>query len=119
MKTNSILCVCSKLAVNPFLRSLYILSELPVEFLSPLGDYKVMETESVTLECEMSKPDKKAVWLKNGKVLEPSDRVVLRVDGTKHYLTITNSVLDDEAKYTIKVDEAESNGRLIVEGTVK
>ena len=97
---------------------MFAISELPAEFLSPLGDYKVMEKESVTLECEVSKPDKKASWFKNGQALEPSDRVVMRVEGTKHYLTINNSVLDDEAKYTIKVDEAESTGRLIVEGNV-
>jgi hypothetical protein len=82
----------------------------------PLGDYTVMEKQSITLECEVSKPNKQATWLKNGKPLESSDRIVSRVEGTKHYLTINNSVLDDEDKYTIKVDEAESTGKLTVEG---
>ena len=88
-----------------------------MEFLSPLGDYKVMEKETITLECEISKPDKPATWLKNGQPLEASDRIEVRVEGTKHFLTIKDSVLDDEAKYTIKIEDKESTGRLTVEGT--
>ena len=102
---------------NQWLLIIYLfIAELPVEFISPLGDYRVMEKSSITLECEVSKPNKTASWLKNGEVMEPSDRIVMRVEGTKHYLTINDSVLDDEDKYTIRVDEAESTGKLTVDG---
>ena len=92
------------------------LTELPVEFITPLGDHTVVEKQSITLECEVSKPDRQATWMRAGTVLEPSDRIEIRVEGTKHFLTIKNCTLEDEAMYTIKVEEAESTGKLLVEG---
>ena len=91
-------------------------AELPVEFMTPLPDKSVVEKESFTLECEVSKPNKPATWSKDGKPLEPSDRVQMFVDGTKHTLIVNNSILDDEAKYTITVEEAESTGNVTVQG---
>ena len=91
-------------------------AELPVEFITPLGDHTVVEKQTITLECEVSKPDRKATWLKAGTVLEPSERIEIRVEGTKHYLTIKDAVMEDEAMYSIKVEEAESTGKLLVEG---
>ena len=75
-----------------------------------------MEKQPITLECEVSKPNKTATWLKEGKPIEASDRVEIGVDGTRHFLTIKSSTLDDEAKYTIKIDEKQSTGKLTVEG---
>ena len=88
-----------------------------MEIVAPLGDYKVMEKESITLTCEVSKPDRAATWMKDGKPL-PKDRFTTKVEGCKHTLTITNAHLDDESKYTIKVEGAESTGKLSVEGTL-
>ena len=68
------------------------------------------------MECEVTKPDRAATWYKNGVELQPSDRIVPRVEGTKHFLTIHNSVLDDEDKYSIKVEDSESQGKLYVDG---
>ena len=84
--------------------------------MTPLPDKSVVEKESFTLECEVSKPNKPATWSKDGKPLEPSDRVQMFVDGTKHTLIVNNSILDDEAKYTITVEEAESTGNVTVQG---
>ena len=90
--------------------------ELGAEFITPLPDTRVMEKHSVTLECEVSKPDRAATWLKNGETIQPSDRVKPGVEGTKHFLTITTAVLDDEGRYTVKVESAESTGNLMVDG---
>jgi hypothetical protein len=38
-------------------------------FTIPLADYKVTESEDVTLTCEINKPDRKATWLKDGNKL--------------------------------------------------
>ena len=75
-----------------------------------------MEKKSITMECEVTKPDRVAVWKKNGVTLEPSERLEMRVEGTKHYLTIKDAQLDDQDKYSITVEEAESTGKLTVEG---
>ena len=87
--------------------------------MTPLGDYNVMEKKSITLECEVTKPDRTAVWKKNGEVIQPSDRIEMRVEGTKHFLTIKTAQLDDQDKYSITVEEAESTGKLTVEGQYK
>ena len=91
-------------------------TELSPEFVTPLGNYNVMEKNTITLECEVTKPDRKAIWKKNGVILEPSARIEMRVEGTKHYLTIKDAQLDDQDKYSITVEEAESTGKLTVEG---
>ena len=90
--------------------------ELPAGFLTPLHDSTVMEKDTITLECEVSKPDRAATWMKNGKPLETSDRIVPHCDGCKHFLIFSDCVLDDEAKYTIKIEEAESSCKLTVQG---
>ena len=87
-----------------------------MEFLTPLKDTKVMEKETATLDCELSKADRPATWLKDGKEMKPSDRVTMTCEETKHFLVISDCVLDDESKYTIKVDGKESTAKLIVEG---
>ena len=92
------------------------LPELPADFVSPLGDYNVMEKNTITLECEVTKPDRPAVWKKAGNEIKPSDRFEMRVEGTKHYLTIKNAQLDDQDKYSIVVEGSESTGKLTVEG---
>ena len=75
-----------------------------------------MEKETATFECEVSKPDRPVTWCKDGKDLSSSDRFVMRVEKTKHFLTIKDCVLDDEAKYTIKIEGKESTAKLTVEG---
>ena len=76
-----------------------------------------MEKQTHTFECEVSKPDKPATWFKDNQPLESSDRIEIRTEAGKHFLTIKECVLDDQAKYTIKFDTAESTAKLNVEGT--
>ena len=64
----------------------------------------------------MSKSNKTAIWMKNGEVIAPSDRFEMRVEGTKHFLTIRDSTLDDDAKYTVRIETAECSAQLTVEG---
>ena len=87
-----------------------------MEFLTPLEDKTVMEKDSVTLICVISKVDKPATWTKGGKTVEQSDRVVITVAGAEHTLTINSSLLDDEDKYTIRIEDKESTCKLTVTG---
>ena len=88
-----------------------------MEFTQPLSDGRVVEKDTITLECEVSKSNKTATWMKNGEVIAPSDRFEVRVEGTKHFLTIRDSTLDDDAKYTVRIETAECSAQLTVEGT--
>ena len=94
------------------------LLETKATFTVPLKDVTVPEEESVTLECELSKPDQKVKWLKNGKEIKPDRKrgVLPKVEGTKHTLTIPKTLKDDTAEYTVKIGDEETKGKLTVEG---
>ena len=46
---------------------------------SPLADQSVFEEQEVTFECEVSKPDRTAVWFKNNIALEASEKYITKV----------------------------------------
>ncbi len=93
-------------------------SETPVTFTVPLKDQTVQEEQSVTLECEVSKPGQKVKWFKDGKEIKPDKKrgILPKVDGTKHILTIPKSVVEDSAVYSVKIGDQETKGKLTVEG---
>ncbi len=107
-------------ALLPSVRSAF-LAETKVVFTSPLKDQTVPEEQSVTLECELSKPDQKVQWLKNGKELKPDRKrgVLPKVEGTKHILTIAKALLEDTSEYTVKLKDQTTKGKLTVEGMSK
>ncbi len=76
------------------------------------------EEQGVTLECELSKPDQKVKWFKNGKEIKPDRKrgIVPKVEGTKHTLTIPKSLSEDTAEYAVKLGDKETKGNLTVEG---
>ncbi len=85
-------------------------------FTVPLQDTSITEEDSVILTCELSKPDQKPAWLKNGKEIQPDDRVDISVDGTVHKLTIPKSAVDDSAEYTVKLGDLTTAAKLAVNG---
>ena len=103
------MCYCSSL-----------LETKPV-FTTPLKDVTVPEEKSVTIECELSKPEQKVKWFKNGKEIKPDKKrgIILKVEGTKHTLTIPKTLKDDTAEYSVKCDDQETKGKLTVEGRLK
>ncbi len=85
-------------------------------FTVPLKDQVVTEKDSVTLECEVSKPDQKVVFLKNGKPIKLDNKRIKQVsEGTVHKLIIDESVLDDTAEYTAKLGDQTTKGKLTVD----
>ena len=94
------------------------LVETVVTITVPLKDVTVPEEESVTLECELSKPDQKVKWFKNGKEIKPDKKrgIIPKVEGNKHSLHIPKSLTDDTADYSLKFDDQETKAKLTVEG---
>ena len=94
------------------------LLEAKVTITAPLKDVTILEEKGVTLECELSKPDKKVKWFKNGKEVKPDKKrgITTKVEGIKHTLHIPKSLTDDTAEYSLKFDDQETKGRLTVEG---
>ena len=74
------------------------------------------EGEDVTFICQVSDEAAPVTWFKDGSKLEPSDKYIMKQDGTKHTLLIKNATLDDRAAYAVKVKDKESEAPLFVEG---
>ena len=98
---------------------LWWFAESKPTFTEPLKDLTVPEEESVTLECELSKPDQKVKWLKDGKEIKPDRKkgITTKSEGRRHSLTIPRCVSDDSAEYTAKCGDQETKAQLTVEGT--
>ncbi|KAJ8319891.1 hypothetical protein KUTeg_001478 [Tegillarca granosa] len=92
-----------------------LVEEAPVEFISPVKEMTVTEKDTVCLECEISKPNVKAKWLKDGKEIKPDKGHHVIVDGTRHRLVLDAAELDDQAEYTIEVEGKHSAAKLTVE----
>ena len=87
-------------------------------FTVPLEDVTVNAAETVTLTCELSKPDQKVKWLKNGKALtmKEKNRVKITAVGTKHTLVISKSEVEDTAQYSCSVNDVKTESKVVVKG---
>lgn len=86
----------------------------------PLADKTVKESETAVFECEISKPNMKAIWLKGSKDVKDFPKMQPSVEGTKHKLTIKDAKVEDIDRYTVVFeDRVESSAQLTVEGTIE
>jgi obscurin-RhoGEF protein len=77
-----------------------------------------IEGDTVTLVCEVNKPNKPAMWLRDGEQIVPGDGVEITVDGNIHKLLIRRASLDSEAEYTCMIGNVDTTTMLYVEGKV-
>lgn len=91
--------------------------DTPVTIVVPLQETTTIEGETVTLQCEVSKPDVDGVWFKDNVELAPDEKFEPILDGVFQALTIHDVELEDEAEYTIEVPGDSSTATLWVEGT--
>lgn len=85
--------------------------------MKPLQEVQTVEEQTASLTCEVSQPNLKAVWLKDGKEIQPDEHCEVIVQGCIHTLIVHNANLEDEAEYTIKISETVmSKATLWVEG---
>ena len=89
-----------------------------MEFTKPLKDVEVMESQEVSLICEVNKPGKTATWQCNGQDLSPSDHIHISADACTHSLTIPAAHLEDEAVYKCMVGDRKTSARVTVKGTI-
>lgn len=75
-----------------------------------------METDTVTLKCEASKPNQPSVWHRNQQSITPDETHQISVDGNVHRLTIVNVDTTDAAEYACVIGDAKTTGKLHVQG---
>lgn len=91
-----------------------------VEVIKPLENQEVVEKQTATFSCTLSKPRLKVSWFKNDKKLSENDRIQFEQEGKIYRLIIGNAQLDDKATYKIKFeDDAESSAKLNVKGKIR
>lgn len=94
-----------------------LLTELPIQVITPLTDGEVIEHQDFTFTCQLSKPNKKVTWYKDEFeiTLDDSHYTVSCVD-CDYTLTLHHCTLDDGAKYMVKVEDVTTSATLTVSG---
>ncbi|XP_028325054.1 obscurin-like protein 1a [Gouania willdenowi] len=79
--------------------------ETPVSILKPLVDIRVEEELPVTLECEFSRQNVEARWLKNGTELKPGKNCRIYSMGRKRFCQILQCSRANSGTYTCDTGE--------------
>ena len=88
----------------------------PIEFTKPLSDIKVGRLgESTTFDCEISKSDARAQWLKDGNEIYGDKKYDIFARKHKYGLTVRDLEARDSGDYAIVVKGHRSAARLSVE----
>lgn len=95
---------------------LHTFIESALEIIEHLKDVEIWEEESMKFTCKVSKPNVKARWLRDGKAVTKEDGLVIDSKDGVHTLSVENAMVEDGGKYTIKVEDKESEARLTVKG---
>ena len=76
-----------------------------------------MEHHDFTFWCELSKPNKKVTWYKDGIEIPLEDaHYTISSDEYKYTLSIVDCTLSDGAEYTMRIDDVSTAATLTVAG---
>lgn len=90
---------------------------LPLNFTMGLKDLTANTGETAVLEVKVSKEGAPMTWKKNGELIKPDGKKVVKVvEGMVYQLRILDLSLDDDAEYTCCYGDDESTCKLHVEG---
>ncbi|CAH2281878.1 obscurin isoform X30 [Pelobates cultripes] len=89
--------------------------EAPVIFKKKLEAVSVEERQSVRLEVELSKVCKDIKWMKNGIVLQPTENLDIKSEGTMQILILKNVTFADRGLYCCETLDDKTQAKLTVE----
>ncbi|GAB1597549.1 hypothetical protein Ahia01_000031400, partial [Argonauta hians] len=92
-----------------------IVEEVQPEFIKHLTEVKVKEKETATFMCETSVEYPYPIWLKDGDVIDESDRTKIITDRNSYKLVISNVNLNDSGEYSCIIGELSTSAKLHVE----
>ena len=93
-------------------------TELPVSISKKMRDVRVMEGDTATFTCYVTRTNAEIQWLKNGHPIPKSQtRFSETVENKALNLIIKDAKLDDDAEYTVICGDAKCSAHLYVEGT--
>ncbi|XP_047188255.1 obscurin isoform X12 [Scophthalmus maximus] len=79
-----------------------------------LTETKAHETETVTLEVELSQADVEGSWTRDGAKLKPGANCRVTALGKKHALTLSNLKREDAGTISFQAEGVHTSGKLIV-----
>jgi len=89
-----------------------------VEFVTKLPEVTLTpQNTDAIFTVELSQPGIEVSWLKNGKPLVASDKVIFTADGCLRQLILKKVAMDDQADYTCVAVNVKTSSKLKVEST--
>lgn len=81
--------------------SLFCFTEPPVMIVYPKEDVHLDRyvPEEIVLSCELSRPNGKVTWFKDGQKLQESENIKLKTEGPYRRLKILRSGVEDSGEY--------------------
>ncbi|XP_062994188.1 myosin-binding protein C, fast-type [Elgaria multicarinata webbii] len=76
--------------------------------------YQVDKGHKIKMWVELSNPDLKIKWMKNGQMIKPSGKFIFENVGKKRIMTITKATLADDAAYECVCGEERTSTELFV-----
>ncbi|KAK7938952.1 hypothetical protein WMY93_002278 [Mugilogobius chulae] len=104
-------------ALNANTTAMLNVKEIELAFVERLKDVSVPENKQAKFEVTLTREVPKVMWFRGQEVITQSPKHEVIHSGTKHLLVINNCQFEDEAQYTVEVQELKSTGQLKVEGT--
>ena len=88
-------------------------NELPLAIIQNLNDeYTITENDDLILNIELNKTTSlKVEWLKDGIIIENTENIKMINQGEKYQLKIHDIKLDNQGKYTFRINEANLEGK--------
>lgn len=87
-----------------------------IQVIKGLTETKAHETETVTLEVELSQADVEGFWTRDGAKLKPGANCRFTVLGKKHALTFSNLKREDAGTVAFQAEGVHVSCKLIVTG---
>lgn len=87
-----------------------------IQVIKGLTETKTHETETVTLEVELSQADVEGSWTRDGAKLKSGANCRITALGKKHALTLSNLKREDAGTIAFKAEGVHTSGKLIVTG---
>lgn len=101
-------------------KAMLTVNELPIDFEKPLSNQSLTEYETLTLECTVTKPNKKVKWYFDNQELQANDRCRFETDEKVHRLIINNLSPNDEGNYDVVTEsDRKSSAFVSVKGRIE
>lgn len=86
------------------------------QIITGLKETKAHETETVTLEVELSQADVEGSWTRDGVKLKSGANCRITTLGKKHALTLSNLKSEDAGNIVFQAEGVHTSGKLIITG---